>query len=195
MEQTNNELNEMRKGMDILNKKLTGEEIVSDDTMRKAMRKYAKEKYGSAAFRIIWFASLVVLTLMASWMEEKNLIHIIIATCAFLIIGFIGYKNGAFRRINTIVDEMSNASIEEMRNEEQQRKSIKYHISFAISFAIFFILLCVPLSYSSLKSGEKSFWQIAVQGILIGIAVSAINNYYFRRNEKKLLNQIDEPYD
>ena len=192
MEKTILELDEMRQKMGILHKKLTDEEIVNDDSVRQAMQEFAKAEYGSLAFRIAGFTVLVVLILLASWFERRSIETVILASCILLVIGLIEYRMGAFRSTDRVVREMTYADIEDMRLQEQQQKKPWSHVKSVFSFTIGFLFLLSLFRLPELRSGEQSFWGILWQGILTGMLVETINYYYFRRNEKKLLEQIDE---
>ncbi|MBR1415705.1 MAG: hypothetical protein IJ570_07580 [Prevotella sp.] len=196
MKQENIELDEMRQQMTILKDKLDTEEMDTDEMVRTALNDYAKKAYGSVLSRILFYLSISSVVIWLTWMSYETIVAVAVAVCILLGLGFIAYLKGVFSPIEAIVNnDLMHAGVAEIREYDHMRQKPWFRIVSILIFTIIYVVGYVILSYKELQAGEESIWRISLQGLATGIIVELIREYYYRRNEKKLLQRLDELED
>ncbi|MBQ8096894.1 MAG: hypothetical protein IJ243_07410 [Prevotella sp.] len=191
MEEMNNEPNVMRQQMDIPQKKLSGEDVISDGTVQQALHDYVRAQSGSKALRIGTFSLFALAFIYLVWDAYESATSITVAAGIVLLAAFLFYKAGAFSSIETIVSQMDYESIEDLREEGKMIRRPWHHVAVVAAFMAFWTLLQYLEAFVGWED-EVHLSETLLMGLIMGVGCDVLRIYFYRRDAKKLLNAVDD---
>ena len=192
MEQKSNELEELRQQMGLLRKKLTDEEILSDDMVRQAVYNYTKKMYGQRRTRIFWAVLFGAILTVGAWMDYGSIMAVAVTLGVVLVCCYIGYLSGAFKSVGDLASEVTFADIEEMRTQASRWHRPSFYLKLLVVGAAGALAWELVFHFRELQNGEVTVWRVVMAAVLTSVFMMLANAYTYWAHERKLLNRIDE---